>query len=120
MKVLLSLMENDERISDVRWVAYILATVFWETRTPKTYQVPVSDKKGNQKRDKNGKLVTKRERRWTITMAPVNEVGRGGRRDYVLPVKVRQLPDGTTRVTEHDGDQFIVRNTGAVERTSKG
>jgi len=53
-------------------------------------------------------------------MAPVDEVGHGKGRRYHEPVKVATLADGSVRVTEQDGDQFSVSQTGVAKALSRG
>lgn len=53
-------------------------------------------------------------------MAPVDEVGHGNGRRYHEPVKIKLLPDGTARVTEHDGDQFLVKRNGTFKPLRTG
>jgi hypothetical protein len=60
-----------------------------------------------------------RERKWLMTMAPVDEVGRGKGRRYYEPVKVKKLPSGSVRITEQDGDQFTVSPTGLITPLTK-
>ena len=57
MSTLVDMIGRDPNITDVRWGAYILATVMWETTSPVTVEVQVKNKKG-QPIVKNGKPVT--------------------------------------------------------------
>lgn len=88
---LLGMMEQDSYMIDIRWIAYMLGTCYIETGR---------------------------------AFSPVDEGGKGdlgfrtdphtkkkisrGKKDYYLPVKVKRLPDGRARVTEQDGDQFLI------------
>jgi hypothetical protein len=119
MSTLVDMISRDPNITDVRWGAYILATAMWETTSPVTVEVQVKNKKG-QPIVKNGKPVTVRQKKWLMTMAPVDEVGHGKGRRYHEPVKVAALADGSVRVTEQDGDQFSVSQTGVVRPLRKG
>lgn len=119
MSTLVDMIGRDSNITDVRWAAYMLATVMWETTSPVTVEVQVKNKKG-QPIVKKGKPVTVKERKWLMTMAPVDEVGHGKGRSYHEPVKVASLADGSVRITEQDGDQFSVSPTGVVTPLSKG
>jgi hypothetical protein len=80
----------------------------------------LGQKKKGQPIIKNGKPVTVKERKWLMTMAPVDEVGHGKGRRYHEPVKVAVLADGSVRVTEQDGDQFSVSLTGTIKALTKG
>ena len=119
MTTLVDMINRDPNITDVRWAAYMLATVMWETTSLFTIEVPVKNKKG-QPIIKNGKPVTVKRRKWLMTMAPVSEVGHGKGRRYHEPVKVAVLADGSVRVTEQDGDQFSVSPAGAISALTKG
>jgi hypothetical protein len=119
MDTLVAMINRDPNITDVRWAAYILATVMWETTLPVTVEVPVKNKRG-QPVVKNGKPVMVKQKKWLMTMAPVDEVGHGKGRRYHEPVKVAALADGSARVTEQDGDQFSVSQTGVVTPLSQG
>jgi hypothetical protein len=119
MSTLVDMIGRDPNITDVRWGAYMLATVMWETTSPTTVEVQVKNKKG-QAVTKNGKPVTVKQKKWLMTMAPVDEVGHGKGRNYHEPVKVAQLAGGSVRVTEQDGDQFSVSPTGATKALTKG
>lgn len=116
---LLGMMERDPGVTDVRQVAYMLATVLWETTSPITVARPALTKKGRPLLDKHNQPVMLRERKWLMTMAPVDEVGRGKGRRYYEPVKVKKLPSGSVRITEQDGDQFIVSPTGLITPLTK-
>ncbi|MFZ2268143.1 MAG: hypothetical protein WAV95_11265 [Azonexus sp.] len=108
---LLEKMQSDARITDLRWIAYMLATVAWETTSPLTFTY--------EKKDKKGKVVTLKQKKWLFTMAPVEEVGHGKGRKYHDPVKVQRLPNGTAQITERDGDQFLVKANGKCSAITK-
>lgn len=120
MLKLVDMIGRDPNITDVRWGAYMLATVFWETTSPVTFQVQAKDKKGKPLFDKAGNPVMLKQRKWAMTMAPVDEVGHGKGRNYHEPVKVESLADGTVKITEQDGDQFSVASDGTVKNLTKG
>ena len=120
LMTLLGFLERDRNIIDVRWMAYMLATVNWETTYPKSVLIPVLNKKGQPLKDKKGNPVMRTQKRWATTMAPVDEVGHGAGRDYYLPVKVKRLPNSGARVTEQDGDQFTVTTNGRFAAVNKG
>ena len=102
MMTLVDMIGRDPNVADVRWGAYMLATVFWE---------PLLDKKGTP-------IMLKR-RTWLMTMAPVDEVGHGKGRRYHEPVKVAVQTDGAVRVTEQDGDQFAIGPDGSIKKLTK-
>lgn len=119
--VLLGLIEADASINDVRWAAYILATAMWETTSPTTVTRPALNKKGQPLLDKKTKApIILKERKWLMTMAPVDEVGHGKGRKYHEPVKVSVQADGSVRIAEQDGDQFKVSAAGIVTALTKG
>jgi hypothetical protein len=113
MSTLVDLINRDSEITDVRWAAYMLATVMWETTLPTVVEETVKNRRG-QPVIKNGRPVTVRHKKWLMTMAPVEEVGHGKGRRYHEPVKLATLPDGGVRVTEQDGDQFSVSPDGGI------
>lgn len=119
MFVLLSLMERDPLIIDIRWVAYMLATVMKETTTRTTVERAALNKKGKPLTDKKGKPVILKSHPWLMMMAPVDEVGRGKGRKYHEPVKVTQLADGSAQIVEQDGDTFKVSAGGTVSALTK-
>jgi hypothetical protein len=111
-------LEQDNQISDLRWAAYMLATVFWETTSPVTVITPKT-RKGKPVFDKRGRPVLLKSRRWLMTMAPVNEVGYGKGRNYHEPVKVSRTADGGAIVVEQDGDVFTVSAAGIIKTNNK-
>lgn len=120
LEQLVGFMEADNGIADIRWMAYMLATAYWETTSLKKETVPTLDKKGRPRVDKKGQPLVHSRQRWAITMSPVEEVGHGAGRNYFLPVKVKALPGGDARVTEQDGDQFTVSAKGLQTAITKG
>ena len=112
-------IEQDTAVTDVRWAAYMLATTMWETTVLTSVETTALDRKGRVLKDKKGNPVRVRRKRWEHSMAPVDEVGHGKGRRYHEPVKIKSLPDGTVRITEHDGDQFLVRLDGSFRALSK-
>lgn len=95
----------DSRILDVRYVAYVMATLFIETSHTVRVVVPTLSSNGHSK-----KHVVKQWRNF----APVAEVigKKVGHRRYLDPVKVAQLPNGDACVTERDGDQWRIGKNG--------
>jgi hypothetical protein len=101
----LEMMERDPNVTDLRWMAYMLATAFIETS--QTVRITKSTK------DKRGHLVTRKVKVWR-NFLPIEEKGHGTGKDYQRPVKVKALDDGGARVTEWDGDQWLVSPAGAT------
>jgi hypothetical protein len=120
MLTLLGLIQSDPAIIDVRWAAYMLATVMWETTVPTTTTRQATNKKGKPLVDKKGQPVMVKQRRWLMSMSPVDEIGHGKGRHYHEPVKVKLLTDGSVRVTEQDGDQFSISASGVIKALTKG
>lgn len=120
MLTLLDLIERDIAITDVRWAAYMLATVMWETTVPTTVLRPAVNKKGKPLVNKKGQSVLVKQRRWLMSMSPVDEIGHGKGRRYHEPVKVKRLADGSARITEQDGDQFKITPAGMITPLTKG
>jgi hypothetical protein len=116
---MIELLERDKDVTDIRWMAYMLATAHWETASIVSSKVPAKNKKGALLTDKHGKPVMKALRSWK-SMQPVNETGRGKGRRYYLPVKVTELGDGSVTVIEQDGDEFTVAATGASRLVRRG
>ena len=119
MFVLLSLIERDPLIVDIRWAAYMLATVMKETTTRTTVERPALNKKGKPLIDKKGKAVMVKTHPWLMMMAPVDEVGKGKGRKYHEPVKVTQQTDGSVQIVEQDGDKFKMSATGVITALTK-
>jgi predicted chitinase len=113
-------IEQDPNVTDTRWAAYMVATTIWETTVLITVERPAPNRKGKVLPDKHGKPVLVKHKRWEHSMAPVDEVGHGKGRRYHEPVKIKLLANGTARVTEHDGDQFLVKRDGTFKRLTKG
>lgn len=109
LREFLGFLTADPFMIDIRWMAYILATVFWENEARDTVLTG--------KKDKKGKPITHKV--WHAQWSPVEEVGQGAGRSYHRPVKVKELPNGSARVTEQDGDQWIVNLQGVATPTGK-
>jgi hypothetical protein len=80
-------------------MAYMLATTFIESSS--TVKVKLTSK------NKQGHVVVRTAKVWR-NFAPVEEKGHGRTHRYGPPVKVKPLDNGSVRVTEWDGDQWIV------------
>jgi hypothetical protein len=111
LKALIGFVENDSNVNDIRWMAYMLATAYWETSHIESVDTTT--------RNKKGRLVTRKKKHW-VNMNPVEETGHGAGRSYFAPVKVKLLPTGEATVTEQDGDQFAVRTNGTYSALTKG
>ena len=98
---------TDPRISDIRWAAYMLATTFVES----SHTVKVK----TQSMDKKGKIKSHQVKVWR-NFTPIDEVGHGSGKAYYLPVKVKRLSNGDSRLTEYDGDQWVISATSGVPR----
>lgn len=112
---MVGMIDADRDITDVRWAAYMLATTAWETTVLKS-TMRVKRKGGKPVLDQHGQPTMVEVRKWEMSMAPVDEVGHGKGRRYHEPVKIKLLPDGRARVTEHDGDRFLVSAAGKIHR----
>ena len=112
-------IELDNDITDVRWAAYMLATTMWETTVLVSVEQFATNRKGKVLLDKKGHPIRVKRKHWEHSMAPVDEVGHGAGRRYHEPVKIKLMPDGAARVTEHDGDQFLVAKNGSFKTLSK-
>ena len=116
----LEMIEKCREITDIRWAAYMIATTMWETTTPRTVERAALNKKGAPiVSKKTGEVVTVKSTKWQMAMEPADEVGHGKGRRYYEPVKIKILPDDTTQVTEHDGDQFTVGLGGKITKLNK-
>jgi hypothetical protein len=108
---LIRMLAQDPRITDLRYMAYMLATAATESKKIKQYALPRLDKKGVPLVNaKTGLPVMRLTKLWTV-FQPIEETGLGGTRDYRDPVKVAQTATGAL-VTERDGDQFEVATDG--------
>lgn len=105
LDTLIGFIEADSRITDIRWMAYMLATAYWETSHLVKKRVPSVNKKTH-------KLQMREIKVWRNMSFATEESGYGAGERYFLPVKVRRLRDGTAIVTEYDGDQWAVNLRG--------
>lgn len=112
---LLTFIEEDPHVTDIRWMAYMLATVYHETALPIREQVRVLTKKGLPLNDRKGHPVVRSVKSMQVTMHPVSEAGRGRGRQYYAPVKVKKLAHGQAQIIEQDGNRFVVSPSGAVK-----
>jgi hypothetical protein len=109
--VVLGMLEKDPKMTDLRWMAYLLATTFLESSTTLKVQ--------KQVKDKHGRVTTRTVKKWK-NFTPVIEKGLGRGKRYGAPVKVALLRDGSARVTEQDGDQWTISRGGAPRAIGKG
>lgn len=104
----------DARVADIRWMAYMLATVTPESREVQAIQRELKNKDGSPKLDPKTKLpMTKMVNLWKM-YDPASEMGHGKGLAYHEAVKVNPLPDGSVEITEQDGDRFKVGESGAL------
>jgi len=106
----LEMMERDPAITDIRWMAYMMATAFIESA--QTVKMTKTTKTGR------GHRVSRKVKVWR-NFTPIEEKGHGKGRLYEKPVKVKALDDGGARVTEWDGNQWQVSPTGVVKELHK-
>jgi hypothetical protein len=112
-------LASDARVTDIRYMAYMLATACHETRRIASFQAPKKGKDGKQLLDPKTKVpLTKSVRLWTI-FNPIEEMGHGKGKDYFEPVKVEKTVDGAL-ITEKDGDQFKVALSGVFSKAISG
>ena len=119
MQLLLGMIEADAQMTDLRWMAYMLATALWETSHVEAFQVPRTGKDGKPMTGKDGKVITRTRKVW-INMTPVHETGEGAGRRYHNPVKVSALPTGDLQITEWNGNVFTLRTDGTYKAAVHG
>lgn len=93
---MLTYMENDMRLFDIRWMAYMFGTAYWEAAETVVVGTRPDGRKIKQ---------------WN-TVTPIDETGLGRNRDYGRPVKVERLGPTRARITEWDGDQIEITEKG--------
>ena len=98
----------DSRVRDVRYIAYMLATVSRETAELHYFTVPVTPPPG---KPKPGAPTEKKVQQWVVFDPNHENIGKGTEGDYVEPVKVERTGEGAI-ITEMDGDQFKVTTGG--------
>lgn len=104
---LINRLAGDTRVTDLRFMAYMLATACHESREIKKFKVPKIGKGGKPVIDPKTQLPVMKERSlWTL-FNPIDEAGQGRGKDYFESVKVLQTSDGAL-ITEKDGNQFKV------------
>jgi hypothetical protein len=103
----------DARVSDIRYIAYMLATATKEARELREFPRPAPP--APKGKAANAKPL-KPQKQWVV-YDPINENWKGLTTKYLEPVKVARLPDGAL-ITEIDGDQFWV-NLGGDPHTAQ-
>jgi len=111
LQTFMGLVEADQEMIDLRWVAYMLATAYIETNHVEPIAVPKLDRHGAEMKDRVGNVIS-RNIKINVMLKPAEETGKGEHRQYYRPVKVAVLPTGEIQITEYDGDQFIVGQNG--------
>jgi hypothetical protein len=138
---LIQMMQTDARVSDIRWMAYMLATAFWEAAhtVTETIKVPKLGKghKPVLGPDKKPLMIDKHIKVWEV-MVPIDEIAPANSRRYKAPVKIRKIEAddvatlqamsktfpatdvlGGAWIVERDGDQFVVSPSGTTTWHSK-
>lgn len=111
---LITRLATDNRVTDLRAMAYMLATAARESKKIKPYVMPQLDKAGAVVTDKKTGLPLTRQRQlWTV-FQPIEESGHGAGLRYHDPVKVARIGTGAL-VTERDGEQFDVAADGTYK-----
>jgi hypothetical protein len=113
---LINRLGADARVTDLRFMAYMLATACHESREIKKFQLPKTVKGKPVINPKTQQPVLKETKRWEI-FNPIDELGQGRGRDYFESVKVLKTADGVL-ITEKDGDQFKVSAAGKVMKAA--
>ncbi len=105
-------LAQDARITDIRYMAYMLATAAKESKKIKQYDLPKLKKDGTPVIEmKTGQPAMRHPKLWTV-FQPIEEEGFGGKREYRDPVKVAKTGNGAL-VSERDGNQFEVSADGS-------
>lgn len=109
---LINKMALDNRLTDIRYMAYMLATVFIESRETQKFTITVPAKKAKPGAPPN--QPTEKEVKLWVLFNPIDETGRGKGKAYYEPVKVERLQTGEAIITEKDGDQFKISADGKI------
>ena len=138
---LIQMMQADVRVTDIRWMAYMLATAFWEAAHTinETVQVPKLGKGKRPVLGPDGKpvMIDKQIKVWEV-MVPIDEIAPSKSRRYKAPVKIKLIDAadvellkamsknfqtanvlGGAWIVEKDGDQFVVDAAGSTTWQSK-
>jgi hypothetical protein len=77
------MMQADSRVTDVRWMAYMLATAFWEAShtVTETVQVPKQQGQPVLGPDKQPLMVDKHIKVWEV-MVPIDRCPVANKRRY--------------------------------------
>jgi hypothetical protein len=103
-------LATDARVGDIRWMAYMLATITAESR--ELVQVQRVDSQGKPMVNPKTKLPMSTSQ-WQM-YEPANEMGHGKGLPYYETVKVNVLADGSVEITEGDGDRFKLGSNGQL------
>ena len=103
----------DPRVTDIRYMAYMLATACHESRETRHFQQPVMAK-GKPVINATTKLPQTRDTKLWVIFDPINEAGKGTGLRYYEPVKVRRTPEGAL-IIEKDGDMFSIDRNGTAK-----
>ena len=113
---LVNRLGRDPRVTDLRFMAYMLATGCHESREIKKFQVPQVGKGRNAGKPvidpKTHLQVTKERSLWTL-FNPIDEAGHGRGKQYFESVKVLKTTEGAL-IIEKDGNQFKVASDGKI------
>ena len=138
---LIQMMQADSPVTDVRWMAYMLATAFWRhpTPSPRPVQVP---KLGKGKKAGGGAGQEAADGRQAHQGVGGDGADRriavANKRRYKAPVKIKKIESddvvllaklskifqsasvlGGAWIVEKDGDQFVISATGTEVWHSK-
>ncbi|HEY2900956.1 MAG TPA: glycoside hydrolase [Polyangia bacterium] len=98
---------SDKTITDLRWAAYMLATMFVETsHTIKLKRITPG----------HPRMQTSSTQKVWRNFVPVEEAGHGHGLRYFAPVKVERQANGDVNVTEWDGNQWVVSAAGVPRK----
>jgi hypothetical protein len=104
---------SDARVTDIRFMAYMLATAGHEAREINKFAKPIIGRGGLPVVDRTtGLPKTKEVSLWSL-FNPIDESGRGAGLGYFEAVKVQRITDGAL-VTEKDGNRFKVSELGRI------
>ncbi len=118
---LVNKMAVDARVTDIRWMAYMLATACHETKHHVAYPklnpttnlpMPKLDKSGKPMIDPKTKQPVMQTQKLAVVFDPIQENIRGVKTKYIPHVKVERLANGGVIVTEQDGESVTIPANG--------